>query len=448
MIINRVLKNGVRLLAEPVAETGVFAAGFWFPYGSRFEVFGGKGRSTRGAAHFIEHMLFKGTSSMSSLDIAKEFEKYGGYVNAFTEREMVCLHCLVPGTVFDRALEILCNMVSDSVFSQQEYDREYPVIESEIISSLDDSEEVALDGFLQAVYPGQSISKNIAGSVYELSFLTREVLYSLYCEYFKYGELTVSLAGSFDFDAAASILERLLPARKENSLKIDDLIWRSGKFFLKSEFQQYQLFLGFPIPKLENQRQFILWSVFDSVVGDTMASRLFQALREKKGLCYNVYSSTSFCRNGGIWNIYAGFPGDKTGEIVKTVFEQLVLLKKSGISEEELGFGMRHISGEIVISMTDMEYRMKRLGRQFYDYGEVFDYDCVFETLESVVSSEVNFLAERYLDFSKASLIVIGEKNLLKNKFKQKPVYEDGALNSFINCGFVSLKLSKEGYYE
>lgn len=448
MIVNRVLRNGVRLLAEPVKETGVFAAGFWFPFGSRFEVFGKKGSSTRGAAHFIEHMLFKGTSSLSSLDIAKEFEKYGGYVNAFTEREMVCLHCLVPGTGFERALEILCNMVCDSVFSQQEYDREYPVIESEIISALDDSEEVALDGFLQAVYPGQSVSKSIAGSVYELSFLTRDVLFDLYKKYFKYGELTVSLAGSFDFDAAASILERLLPARKENLLEIDDLIWRRGKFFLKSGFQQYQLFLGFPLPGLENQRQFIQWSVFDSVVGDTMASRLFQALREKKGLCYNVYSSTSFCRNGGVWNIYAGFPGDKTGEIVETILEQLVLLKKDGISEEELGFGRRHISGEIVISMTDMEYRMKRLGRQFYDYGEVFDYDSVFETLNSVKSSEVNLLAEKYLDFSKASLVLIGGKNLLKNKLKQNGLHIDGDLNSFINSGTISLKLNKEGFYE
>ena len=157
MIYSLPLKNGVRLLAEPAEQALSAAIGFWFPYGSRDE-------SVRGAAHFIEHMLFKGTDEHSPFELAAEFDRSGGYINAFTEHETVCLHCLVPASYAERALKLLCEAAARSIFDPREFEKERSVIASEIVAALDDPEEHAHDAFFKAAYPRSPLSRPIAGT--------------------------------------------------------------------------------------------------------------------------------------------------------------------------------------------------------------------------------------------------------------------------------------------
>src|SRR5574344_87766 len=209
MIISQELRNGVMLITEPVAAAKTAAIGFWFSTGSRDEP-----DDKRGITHFVEHMLFKGTKTRTPFEIASVFDKMGGYLNAYTEREDVCVYCVVPSAHVQEALDILCDMVTHAVFDQKEMEHELKVIESEIISAQDDPEEAALDAVGDSVWPHQKISSSISGTIEEVETLSRNDLFNWYTDRFIHGELTVSVAGNFDRDLITSKLE-MLPEHKE-----------------------------------------------------------------------------------------------------------------------------------------------------------------------------------------------------------------------------------------
>ena len=231
------------LLTEPVAAGNAVAIGFWFSTGSRHEP-----ENLCGMTHFTEHILFKGTRSRSSFEIASSFDRMGGYVNAYTERELVCLYCVVPFKYTEKALEILCDMVSDSTFEQKEIEKELQVIKSEIISAADDSEEAALDAVSQAVWPNQKISGSISGTVEDVEKITRKDLLSWYEKRFVHGKLTVSITGNFNVEKVRQILETLPEHDLKNGCSLQENcenlrpVWKSGINFVEAPFQQEQFF--------------------------------------------------------------------------------------------------------------------------------------------------------------------------------------------------------------
>ena len=174
-IIQHTLQDKAIFLAEPIATSKTVAIGFWFSVGSRFE-----NSENHGISHFVEHMLFKGSKNYSCFDISCEFDKMGGYVNAFTERDLLCVHCVVPCQYCEKAIDIICEMVFTSKFDVGEIEKERTVIQSEIRSSLDDSEEVAIDSVFASVWKDNAIGKSIAGSVSSVESLTQENLLDWY----------------------------------------------------------------------------------------------------------------------------------------------------------------------------------------------------------------------------------------------------------------------------
>ena len=198
----QILSNNVVLVTESVATVKTAAVGFWFPVGSRYE-----GKGQRGVCHFVEHMVFKGTTTRSAFDIALAFDRMGGYLNAFTDRETMCLHCVVPAIHLRQALEVMVDMASNSVFDQKELERERAVIQSEIVSSQDDPEEAALDAASEAVWPAHPLSAPIAGTVEEVGSLTRETLVDWYRNHIVSGPLVICAAGNLDQQELLQVLQ-------------------------------------------------------------------------------------------------------------------------------------------------------------------------------------------------------------------------------------------------
>lgn len=441
MIQSLQLNNGVHLLAEPESSTEAVSVGFWFPFGSRDESLKRKCKlhldevqSTRGAAHFVEHMLFKGTTTRNAYTLANEFDRIGGYINAFTERELVCVHFVVPYKHCINSLNILCDMIANSVFSNEDFFKERSVIESEILSALEDSEDVAQDAVMQTLYQDSSISWSIAGSVDELKKLTRDSVFKIYQEYFKYGKLIVSIAGKYNFDEVKTLLQTQLPSRKEkkiNETKVPH--FSSGNYFLQSNFLQTQCFISFPISIPKNQKEYYIWEVANSIIGDAVSSRLFQTLREKCGLCYNVYSSFSVGKDTALWFAYAAFSQEKLMSVINKTEEQIISVLNGTISDSELVDAKMHLQGEISLESEDMEFRMKRNARQFLFDKELYSCSDTIKIIDKISISDVNNILKNNIIEAKKSIIVFGPKRT-KKFLKDKT--------------FLKIKKNKSGLYE
>lgn len=410
-IQKKILNNQIVLITEPIATIKTVAIGFWFPIGSRFEEPG-----QRGISHFVEHMLFKGTSQKSSFDIACSFDKVGGYINAFTEREVVCLHGTVPANYAEYALEIMCSMVSDSVFAENELEKEREVIINEIITSQDDPEEAAADVLYDALFEDALFSDTIAGSVRDVKKLKREEIIAWYQKYIKNGSLLVTISGNFDKNLVEKPLLTLTQRQNTynfllNKISQNHFETNKGLFTQKAPFQQNQIFAVFAFTKVLSEKESNAWTLLNAIIGDSMSSRLFQRLREKNGFCYSVYSYFNVFADYGFWCTYCSVAKKNTAFLIQELQTELSSLFEKGVSHEELIVAKEHIKGEEIIASEDVESRMKRLARLYFSNYEIITFEEYIERIQKVSVEEINLEIKKHLQKQNEMLLIYGCKN-------------------------------------
>ncbi len=366
-INNRTLDNGITLITEPVAATKAAAIGFWFYTGSRDEP-----PALSGATHFIEHMLFKGTGNMGARDIARFFDRTGGYVNAFTEREAVCLYSVVPGASAVEAMAVMIDMLTRSAFEDPDIETERAVIESEILSYLDDPEETCAEYFMEKGYAGSGLSQPIAGTVKSVSGIRNDELRSYYRDFFGKKLRCVTVTGAFD----GAEIERAVgeyPIRGETGIAVADspILWVPGDRVLRTKFAQSQLAVGWRIPRMAEPKDWFAWSLINDILSDTVSSRLFQELREDRGLCYSISGSVNAFRDAAFLGVSLSVPPDRTLEASDRLLESIRAFVGDGPTPSELEDAKGHETGGMLLSSEDPDYRMKRLARQFFFDSEV-----------------------------------------------------------------------------
>ncbi|MCR4790992.1 MAG: insulinase family protein [Treponemataceae bacterium] len=413
-IIQQNLQNKAILITEPIATSKTVAIGFWFSAGSRYEIEG-----KHGISHFVEHMLFKGTKKRSCFEIACEFDKMGGYINAFTEREQLCLYCVLPGIYCNEAFEILCDMVNNSTFPSEEIEKERSVIQSEIIAVLDDPEEVSNDAVFSSIWKNNSISLNIAGSLEDVASLKREDLVSWYEEYIKSGKLLVTVSGNFDQEKIVSSLNKM-PERKNFNLerKLEKPSWNSSLDFIKADFQQEQYFYLYPISFPLSFEKNIGYSILNAIIGDTMSSRLFQKLREESGYCYNVYSFFNVFDDCGFWAFYATSSKEKSYDVARDLIKIVRDFFINNITEEEINFAKQHLVGEEIMASEDMEQRMKALARNYFSGYELMDSEKIIKIINETPDKILYEILEEFSKKSEKSFIIYGPR--VKNSIAKK----------------------------
>jgi len=419
----QILRNRLVLVTEPVVTAKTVAIGFWFSVGSRMEP-----ANLRGISHFTEHLLFKGTKKRSSYDISVSFDRIGGYANAFTERECICMHCTVPSKYALDALEILCDMTQNAVFDSKEIVRERSVIESEIISSQDDPEEAALDALSGAVWNIEGLKEPISGTVENVRNIKDEQLLSWYKEHIVNGPLEICIAGNFNEDDAANLIEKLIPNHNEhkNLLPLNDKkVWNQGLHILNTnEFSQTQIFLLHRFDYPISQKEYYAFSILNAMAGDTMSSRLFQELREKNGWCYSVYSYFTFYEDTAYWCAYASCDKKNLVSVVTKLLLSIKDFSSGNFTEDEIIAAKEHVSGEELISCEDMEYRMKKLDRNqcwgfsFLDAEETSSYIHTINFEELVLCAEKIFSGQN-------ALVLYGPRISSSVKQKLKEAYSE-----------------------
>jgi len=363
MITSVRLPSGPLLLSERCPGLGSFTISAWIPNGSRHEAPG-----NRGFFHFIEHMLFKGTSSHDSYSLLKLLEASGGFINGFTDRDSTCLSFTVPASDWQLVARLSARMFFDSTFPVEEFEKERRVILSEILQVEDDVEESAFDAYLDRFWQGDPAALSIAGTTADVAAIDRDALFSFYRRFFTPGNALFVASGEFDDSMLAdsldaSILEcrladcgQALPESREPPA-------RTFSGYRKGDSSQVHYFDGFHMAGVRTARELADLSIVSNVLGESSTSRLFHRIREKMGCAYTIQSSVSASRTESILLVQAIADPRLARRCIEAIDEEVALFLDKGISAEEIAEAARRLKGSFILSLDDPEFRNRRLAR-------------------------------------------------------------------------------------
>ena len=396
------LPNGARIVFERMEGVRSVSLGIWVGAGSRFER-----AEEGGSAHFIEHMLFKGTETRTAAQLAEEADALGGQLNAYTTRDNTCFYTRVLDTHLPRAAEVLADMFLRSRFDEADVENEKGVIGEEIDMYEDTPEDVAAENLLAGCFPG-ALGRPVLGTEETLAGLSGRSLRAFMERTYTAPRIAVALAGSFtdaDVDAVARIFAQMPPAERgepERSAYAPCLTLR------EKAVEQNQLVLGFPGLETASEERFAM-QLFSNILGGSSSSRLFQTVREKHGLCYSIYSFTAGYQDTGLFAVALAANRQSERRALGLTIDELRRIRDDGVTAAELGRAREQVTASILMSLESSASRMNRLG-----YGELFlpggalTPDELIERYEAVTLADVRSLAQRTLDFRRASLSAVG----------------------------------------
>ena len=399
LVRRTVLPSGVRILSEQVPGARSSTIGYWVAVGSRDEL-----PATYGSTHFLEHLLFKGTPSRSALDIAVSFDSVGGENNAVTAKEYTCYYAKVQDRDLPMAVEVLSDMITSSVIDAQEFENERGVILEELAMADDDPADVTSERFFEAVLGAHPLGRPIGGSPETIAAATRDSVWSHYRANYRAQDLVITVAGAVDHDSLVAGVQSALVAagwdlgveaapveRRDPSLGVIER--GSPLVVVQRPIEQANLLIGVPGIAAADERRSVM-AVLNSVLGGGMSSRLFQEIREKRGLAYSVYSFAPSYSDAGLFGLYAGCSPAKASQVAELLLGQFRALAEHGISDDELRRALGQLSGASALALEDSDTRMSRLGRSEITLGEFADLDESLRRLALVTPAQVRELAE------------------------------------------------------
>lgn len=398
-----VLPSGVRILTERVPGSQSATVGFWVAVGSRDEE-----PVTYGSTHFLEHLLFKGTGTRSALDIAVAFDSVGGEHNALTAKEHTCYYAKVRDRDLEMAVRVLADMFASSRIDPDDFESERGVILEELAMADDDPGDVAGERFFEAVFGEHPLGRPIGGNPESIAAVGRDAVWQHYRQNYGPRDLVITVAGAVDHDrlvevAVAALAEagwdpEAVARPVERRDPATDLVERGAPLALvERPLEQVNLYLGVAGLAAADDRRPVL-TVLNSVLGGGMSSRLFQEVREKRGLAYSVYSFASSYSDAGIVGLYAGCSPKRAPDVAELMLAEFRRLAADGITDEELGRARGQLAGASALALEDSDTRMSRLGRSELTLGEFTDLDETLRRIEAVTAEDVRELATDLVD--------------------------------------------------
>lgn len=385
MIETYTLSNGVRIVLERVPTVRSVSLGIWLFTGSRNER-----EEINGVSHFLEHMLFKGTKTRSAQEIAEAFDLIGGYVNAFTAKEYTCYYARVLDSYKEYALEILSDMFFNSIFLEEELEREKKVIIEEIKMYEDTPDEHVHDLLSQAFFGNHELGRSILGTERRLKAMTRDTLIQYMETFYTPKNTVISVAGNVDEQFIKEIEKRFLHFnRKDPQIVRHEPTPQYQSIVIEKEIEQAHLCFGFPGLKAKDERLMSLLLI-NSALGTGMSSRLFQEIREKRGLAYSVYSYHHSYVDTGMLGIYAGTTKEQLPELIEAIEKTIDELVKNGLTDQELNNKKEKLKGNILLSLESMSSRMSRNGRNELMLEKHRTLDEIIEEIDAVDQQMIN----------------------------------------------------------
>jgi predicted Zn-dependent peptidase len=407
--------SGLRVVTERMPGVRSVSIGIWVLAGSRDER-----PAISGHCHFLEHLLFKGTDTRTALDIAEAFDAVGGDVNAFTAKEYTCYYARVLDRDLEMAVDYLVDMLQHSTISAQDLAAESDVILSEIDMHEDSPEDVVHDVFTEALWPGHPLGRPILGTKDRIASSTRASVRGFYRRHYVPGRLVISVAGNVRHDKLLAMLAtrmdvgRPLGARGRSAKEFranHRAPKPSGEGVVKHKpVEQAHVVLGTNgLPRTDPDRFAFL--IVNTVLGGGMSSRLFQEIREKRGLAYTAYSYHSQYTEAGVFSAYAGTTPGKAAEVIALMRHEIEAVRDGGITTEEFERAKSHVRGSTVLSLEDPGSRMSRLGKSEIAHGEILTLDETLRRVGAVTLDDAHAVAEQVLS-RPMTLAVVGPKSM------------------------------------
>jgi predicted Zn-dependent peptidase len=402
------LESGLRVVTERLPALRSVAVGFWVGTGSRDEP-----DELAGASHFLEHLLFKGTEARRAVQIAEAVESVGGDMNAATGQEVTQFYVRVPDRFMPLALEILSDIVWSPALRPDEVDSERQVILEEIRMRDDTPDDLVHDVFANALFPGHPLGREVAGTQETITAMARDAIAEYHRAHYHPANVVVAVAGNVEHDDVVKMIEDALPAPSAHSRapRVDATHGPEEPrpvTVVERPLEQAHLVLGVRALPRDDPDRYAL-AVVDQVLGGGMSSRLFQEVREKRGLAYSVFSYRSSFEETGALAVYCGTSPERLDEVLGVVRGELDrLIADEGITEGELERAKGHMTGSLALSLESSSSRMHRIGRAELTVGEVPEIDEVVARVEAINADDIARVIGRVLASGRRSLAVVG----------------------------------------
>jgi predicted Zn-dependent peptidase len=408
-----VLPSGVRILTEHVPGSQSVSVSFSVAVGSRDET-----NNHFGSTHFLEHLLFKGTKTRTAMDIAVAFDSVGGSSNASTGKEHTSYYAKVQDKALPIAVEVIADMLTSSLIDETEFENERPVILEELAMNDDDPQDVVHEAFSTAVLGDHPLGRPIGGTIETITAVSRAAVWEHYQNNYRPQDLVVAAAGSVDHQELIKLVEQGLsvagwdlglqakpvPRRLMNPAKIS----RGSKLnVIHRPISQVNIMVGSEGLYVDDPRRYAM-GVLNTVLGGGMSSRLFQEIREKRGLAYSVYSFNQGYSDAATFGLYAGCSPAKAKEVTELMIAELDKVAQNGITSEELALARGNISGSLALKFETNQARMSRLASAEIVAGEFMDLDETIERFEAVELSQVQALAQDLMKLPR-SIVAVGD---------------------------------------
>ena len=399
------LANGVRVITEAMPHVRSVAVGVWIDSGSRRE-----SSEQNGISHFIEHMLFKGTTSRSAEDIARSVDSIGGNLDAFTAKELVCFNTKVLDQHLSQAFDVLADLVLHPMFREEDIEKEKGVILEEIKMEEDSPDYLVHEIFSSNFWKDHPLGKPILGTPQSVKRFDRGMIHAYYEAIYAPANLLVTAAGNLTHDRLVALVRghfETLPPRQP--LAPDTIPATHARIALRNKkaLEQVHLCLGVPSYPLPHHERFACY-VLNTLLGGGMSSRLFQNIRERQGLAYAVFSELSPYRDTGCLSIYAGTSLESARKVVESITNEFRQLKQQPVNDEELRRAKDHLKGSLMLSLESTASRMSNLARQELYFGHFFSLDALLESIEAVTADDVQRIAQTFFDTRQIALTILG----------------------------------------
>jgi predicted Zn-dependent peptidase len=398
------LTNGIRVVSETLPKSRSISIGVWVKVGSRHEP-----EEIGGVSHFIEHLFFKGTETRTAKDIAIEMDSIGGEMNAFTGQETTTYYAKVVDEHLPVVIDILSDILLRSRFDPVEMEKERKVILEEIKGVEDTPDDFIHEFFTNTVWPDNSLGRPILGTKETIKALKHKDIIAYIDDYYSPKEIVISVAGNFEHDRLIELLNASFGKLSRAGVPKKEVTpdFRRAVAVRKKQLEQVQICLGCKGLQYTHEDRFVI-SALNTVLGNSMSSRLFQEVREQNALAYSIYSYVTSYRDTGLLMVYAGADPSNALEVVRLVLKEIRKIKEEGITPAEEARVKNQIKGSLVLSLESSNSHMSRIARQEIYFGKYLSMDDIIKGVEKVTADQVQHLARRLFTQDNLSLTILG----------------------------------------
>ncbi|MEE9591742.1 MAG: pitrilysin family protein [Thermodesulfobacteriota bacterium] len=419
-ICKSILRNGINVITEEMTDIGSVTIGVWVKIGSRHE-----DASECGISHFIEHLLFKGTKRRSAINIVKEIESVGGILNAFTGREYTCFYVKVLSKDISLAIDLLSDILINSRFADKEIEKERCVILQEIKMVEDTPDDLVHDIFFKAILKGHPMGRPILGEIQNINSIKRKDIISYFKRFYNSDRIIITAAGNLKHKEITRILNTSFGRVERRSIDkpVSTPVFHPCVMLKKRNLEQVHLCLGVPTLPQSHPDRYKLY-LLNTMLGGGMSSRLFQEIREKRGLAYSVYSYLNLHQDIGSLVVYAGTSSDDFADVVKLIIKEFVELSK-GLERKELTMAKEQLIGNMMIGLESSDNRMTKLAKDEIYFKKVVPLDEIISNIKRVTTPSLRSVARKLLNPDASTLVAIGRVNKggLPGVFRGKILY-------------------------